>query len=106
MGKLSPRQMEKLVPLVHRFSLMTYDYGPIGGRATGGVPNSPFSWIRECVEALAPEGSGDELRRKLLMGLPFYGERESLQTDKSGLLSLALLIGSDRRYCSAVVFGR
>lgn len=75
MSKLSPRQIERLVPLVHRFSLMTYDYGAGGGWATGGVPNSPFSWIRECVEALAPEGLGEELRRKILMGLPFYGER-------------------------------
>ena len=39
-------------PRPHRFSLMTYHCGAVGGRATGGVPNSPFSWIRECVEAL------------------------------------------------------
>ncbi|CAN0574030.1 unnamed protein product, partial [Ectocarpus sp. 12 AP-2014] len=36
-------------------------------------PNSPLSWVRECVEAFAPGGRGSELRAKTLIGLPFYG---------------------------------
>lgn len=35
-------------------------------------PNSPLMWIRECVLALAPE-QDSPLRKKLLVGLNFYG---------------------------------
>eukprot|EP00118_Oscarella_pearsei_P026076 m.309354 g.309354 ORF g.309354 m.309354 type:complete len:386 (+) comp46138_c0_seq1:30-1187(+) len=51
---------------VDGFSLMTYDFsaGSIG-------PNAPLKWMRECVEALAPEPGPD--RAKILLGLNFYG---------------------------------
>lgn len=69
--RLTPQQLEAFLPLIHRFSLMTYDYdGGVGGG--GGVPNSPFGWIRECVQTLAPQ-AGSELRSKVLLGIPFYG---------------------------------
>ncbi|CAN0548559.1 unnamed protein product, partial [Ectocarpus sp. 12 AP-2014] len=79
---LSAHLTDRLVPLIHRFSLMTYDYRPSDypqgaphghRRGGGGVPNSPLSWVRECVEAFAPGGRGSELRAKTLIGLPFYG---------------------------------
>lgn len=40
----------------------------------GGVPNSPLSWVRDCVEAFAPGGPGSKVRSMTLIGLPFYGE--------------------------------
>lgn len=57
---------------------MTYDYrasgeADVSGQGTG-VPNSPLSWVRECVRALAPDGMGREVRDMVLLGLPFYGE--------------------------------
>ncbi|CAB1097870.1 unnamed protein product [Ectocarpus sp. CCAP 1310/34] len=79
---LSAHLTDRLVPLIHRFSLMTYDYRPSDNsqgafhghrRGVGGVPNSPLSWVRECVEAFAPRGRGSELRAKTLIGIPFYG---------------------------------
>ncbi|CAM9156367.1 unnamed protein product [Ectocarpus fasciculatus] len=79
---LSAHLKDRLVPLIHRFSLMTYDYRPSDipqgashgqRRGGGGVPNSPLSWVRECVETFAPGGPGSELREKTLIGLPFYG---------------------------------
>lgn len=72
--RLSDHQFQALVPLVHRFSLMTYDYGGSVQGGNRGVPNSPLRWVRECVEAFAPAGLGRDLREKVLIGLPFYGE--------------------------------
>lgn len=43
----------------------------------GGVPNSPLSWVRECVETFAPGGLESELRSMTLIGLPFYGKSKS-----------------------------
>ncbi|KAF0298692.1 Chitinase domain-containing protein 1 [Amphibalanus amphitrite] len=48
------------------FSLMTYDYS--SPRRPG--PNSPLSWVRRCVEDLAPTYKG---RDQILLGLNFYG---------------------------------
>lgn len=77
---LSRRQLERLVPLIHRFSLMTYDFhhvaGAVGADAGAAVvPNSPLPWVKETVEAFAPLGEGVDLRGMVLLGLPFYGER-------------------------------
>lgn len=76
---LTRHQLDHLVPLVHRFSLMTYDFHHVAGGEPGviGVPNSPLPWVRQTVEAFAPQGeggSGDDLRGKVLLGMPFYGE--------------------------------
>eukprot|EP00904_Undaria_pinnatifida_P009081 jgi/Undpi1/5302/HiC_scaffold_2.g00583.m1 len=75
---LSRRQLERLVPLIHRFSLMTYDFhhvaGAVGADAgAAAVPNSPLPWVKETVEAFAPLGEGVDLRGMVLLGLPFYG---------------------------------
>eukprot|EP00903_Cladosiphon_okamuranus_P014929 g13822.t1 len=94
---LSAHLRRRLVPLIHRFSLMTYDYRPPhtptdssrGERTAGeGVPNSPLSWVRECVEMFAPGGPGSELRSMTLIGLPFYGYDNGRATTSSDIVSL------------------
>lgn len=47
---------------------MTYDYSNV--QKPG--PNSPFDWIRECVNYLVPD-QDDGKRSKILMGMNFYG---------------------------------
>jgi chitinase domain-containing protein 1 len=59
---------EQLVDDVDAFSLMTYDFS--SPQRPG--PNSPLTWIRNCVEKLAPH-SDDPRRSKILIGLNFYG---------------------------------
>ncbi|CAN0215656.1 unnamed protein product, partial [Scytosiphon promiscuus] len=91
---LSPRLLEQLVPNLHRFSLMTYDYRPstaemhtdmAGG---GGVPNSPLSWVRACVEAFAPGGAGSKIRSMTLIGIPFYGYDNGRAITSNDVVSL------------------
>lgn len=57
-----------LVDHVTGFSLMTYDYS--NPQRPG--PNSPLPWLLQCVDELVPDGT-DEYRRKILLGLNFYG---------------------------------
>lgn len=73
---------ERIHPCYNR-SVFVFQIGASHGhrRGGGGVPNSPLSWVRECVEAFAPGGQGSELRAKTLIGLPFYGERHSFPVD-------------------------
>ncbi|CAN0403194.1 unnamed protein product [Pylaiella littoralis] len=89
---LSGRLLDRLVPLIHRFSLMTYDYQPgatEGGRTGGaGVPNSPLSWVKECVEKFAPGGPGSKLRSMTLIGLPFYGYDNGRAITSNDMVSL------------------
>ncbi|RWS28997.1 chitinase-like protein 5 [Leptotrombidium deliense] len=59
---------ERLAPYVKAFSVMTYDYS--NSQRPG--PNSPIKWIRECIRLLAPK-QASPIRKKLLMGLNFYG---------------------------------
>jgi len=66
MGMFSNEEFRQLAPQVDFFSLMTYDYS--SPQRPG--PNSPLSWVRECVELLAPS---PDLRSKILLGLNFYG---------------------------------
>ncbi|XP_071954617.1 chitinase domain-containing protein 1-like isoform X2 [Antedon mediterranea] len=63
----SKDDFEALEPVVDGFSLMTYDYAN-GGRPG---PNSPIDWIKKCVQAISPEK--DSRRKKILLGLNFYG---------------------------------
>ena len=51
-----------------RVSLMTYDFSVSNGRAG---PNAPLVWMRHCVEVLTRQDLA--LKRKILLGLPFYG---------------------------------
>lgn len=60
--------IELLGPYVNGFSVMTYDYSNI--QRPG--PNSPLKWVKECVNALVPNPMSP-LRKKLLIGLNFYG---------------------------------
>jgi chitinase domain-containing protein 1 len=46
---------------------MTYDFSS----PSRPGPNSPISWIKDCILALSPEPG--KLRSKLMMGLNFYG---------------------------------
>lgn len=52
-----------------RFSVMTYDYGG----SPSGAPNSPLPWIKETVESLVGGKEEKQVRRKILIGLPWYG---------------------------------
>lgn len=49
------------------FSMMTYDFS--SPQKPG--PNSPLSWMKECVEKITPDGGRQ--REKILLGLNFYG---------------------------------
>ncbi|KAL5015362.1 hypothetical protein ScPMuIL_009632 [Solemya velum] len=66
-GMFSRDEFDKLAPVVDGFSLMTYDYS----NPSRPGPNSPILWVKQCVEMLAPKGS--EYRKKILLGLNFYG---------------------------------
>jgi chitinase domain-containing protein 1 len=59
---------QQLVDDVDAFSLMTYDFS--SPQRPG--PNSPLTWVRNCVERLVPH-SDDSKRSKILLGLNFYG---------------------------------
>ncbi|XP_051778012.1 chitinase domain-containing protein 1 [Erpetoichthys calabaricus] len=70
-GLFGQSEFNQLAHLVDGFSLMTYDYsGP--GRPG---PSSPLPWMRACVQSLDPES---KWRRKILLGLNFYGMDYSL----------------------------
>lgn len=53
--------MNKLLPAVDRFSMNAYDYQAPG-------PNAPLPWITRTLERMP-----NRVKRKMLMGLPFYG---------------------------------
>jgi chitinase domain-containing protein 1 len=55
-----------LASVVDGFSLMTYDFS-----ASGPGPNAPLQWMKQCVETLVPQPG--PLRKKILLGLNFYG---------------------------------
>lgn len=67
-GMIGAVEFEQLVNVVDYFSLMTYDY------TSGGMPgpNSPIQWMRQCVETLTPTAKAEH-RKKILVGLNFYG---------------------------------
>lgn len=56
-----------IMDVVDSVSLMTYDYS----NPSKPGSNSPYEWVKRCVEYLAPER--DETRRRILVGLNFYG---------------------------------
>lgn len=66
-GIFTKDDFDMLSAVVDGFSLMTYDYS--NSQRPG--PNSPISWVKQCVEALVPD-PGPE-RSKVLLGLNFYG---------------------------------
>ncbi|XP_064423115.1 chitinase domain-containing protein 1 [Latimeria chalumnae] len=65
-GMFGKKDFDLLAPVVDGFSLMTYDYS--SPQRPG--PNSPLPWVRGCVQVLDPES---KWRRKILLGLNFYG---------------------------------
>lgn len=67
-GSFQEEQFSALVDYVDAFSLMTYDYSSFQNPG----PNSPFSWVQECVENLLPDASSPD-RAKILLGLNLYG---------------------------------
>ncbi|XP_012935623.1 chitinase domain-containing protein 1 [Aplysia californica] len=67
-GMISKTDVDALSSYVDRFSLMTYDFSNPGRPG----PNSPIEWVRDCILNLAPN-SNSPVRKKLLMGLNFYG---------------------------------
>jgi len=71
-GMISREDVEAMSPHVDRFSLMTYDFS----NPSRPGPNAPIGWVRSCIEALAPN-KGDPIRKKLLVGLNFYGFKYS-----------------------------
>ncbi|KAK4469505.1 hypothetical protein MN116_007050 [Schistosoma mekongi] len=70
-GRFKRENFEQLVDYVDYFSLMTYDYS--SPHRPG--PNSPLSWVEECIDRLVPENSMNQvkLRKQILVGLNFYG---------------------------------
>lgn len=67
----TPEHFEKLFPHVTGFSLMTYDYSSF--QRPGA--NAPIAWVRNAVEYLIPTSTNqlEEKRKKILLGLNFYG---------------------------------
>ena len=60
--------LKTLTKHAHRLSVMTYDHpneGHVG-------PNAPLPWVRQVMSSLSFD---EEMRSKLLLGLPFYGWR-------------------------------
>jgi len=66
------------------FSLMTYDFSAHRGLIG---PNAPISWVREAVEALAPN-AGDPNRAKILAGLAMYGYKNYEAITQSSYLDV------------------
>ena len=74
-GAMKPAGYAKLASAgVHRFSVMTYDHSSRKGQ-TG--PNAPIEWVKSSMAALVPAGTppkkAEKLKKKLLLGMPFYG---------------------------------
>ncbi|RWS02380.1 chitinase-like protein 5, partial [Dinothrombium tinctorium] len=67
-GLFLKEDAERLAPHVQGFSLMTYDYSNY--QRPG--PNSPIKWVKECIKLLVPKPMSP-IRKKLLVGLNFYG---------------------------------
>lgn len=67
-GSFLEEHFRSLVDDVDAFSLMTYDFSSFQNPG----PNSPFWWMRDCVEKLVPDASSPD-RSKILMGLNLYG---------------------------------
>ncbi|CAH8499279.1 unnamed protein product [Schistosoma mattheei] len=70
-GRFKEENFKILADYVDYFSLMTYDYS--SPHRPG--PNSPLSWVEECINRLVPKNSLDQakLRKQILVGLNFYG---------------------------------
>lgn len=67
-GSFVQKHFRSLVDDVDAFSLMTYDFSSFQNPG----PNSPWWWMRDCVERLVPDASSPE-RSKILLGLNLYG---------------------------------
>jgi len=67
-GMVDFRDFEAVVDHVDGISLMTYDYS----NPMNPGPNSPHQWMKKCIETLVPEANSPN-RKKILMGLNFYG---------------------------------
>ncbi|CAH8478784.1 unnamed protein product [Schistosoma turkestanicum] len=70
-GRFAQGNFKQMADYIDYFSLMTYDYS-LPHRPG---PNSPLSWVEECIDRLVPKNSLNEakLRKKILVGLNFYG---------------------------------
>jgi len=68
---ITPSEFRHLASFVDRFSLMLYDYSMHRGKAG---PNCPLHWQNVTVrEFVAGADNPEQLSRKVLMGVPFYG---------------------------------
>lgn len=65
-GMFLEDDFNKLAENVDFFSLMSYDYSS----PSRPGPNSPIDWMERCVKLIDPEA---KFRKKILMGLNFYG---------------------------------
>ena len=72
----SSQDFNDLKDIADGFSLMTYDYSSNAG--TMG-PNAPIEWMRKNVEYLT---DAPEYRKKILMGLNFYGIKYTINGEK------------------------
>lgn len=76
-GMFVRQDFENLVDHVSAFSIMSYDYS--SPQRPG--PNSPLPWLLQCIEDLVPDRASLH-RRKLLLGLNFYGTDYSVSSSK------------------------
>lgn len=67
----SRSHFDKLYPVVSGFSLMTYDFSSI--QRPGA--NAPLYWVKNAVQHICPDSTENfmEKRKKILLGLNFYG---------------------------------
>ncbi|CAL1533105.1 unnamed protein product [Lymnaea stagnalis] len=87
-GLISKEDVDAMAKNVDKFSLMTYDFS--GPNRPG--PNSPLQWVKDCIFKLAPE-SDSPIRKKLLVGLNFYGLRY-IANEEGTLMNGEHVIGS------------
>ncbi|XP_013064412.1 chitinase domain-containing protein 1-like [Biomphalaria glabrata] len=87
-GLISKQDVDAMANNVDKFSLMTYDFS---GPSRPG-PNSPLLWVKDCILKLAPEADSP-IRKKLLVGLNFYGLRYMVNKDGT-LMNGEHVIGS------------
>ncbi|KAG8188997.1 hypothetical protein JTE90_019009 [Oedothorax gibbosus] len=80
-GMFVRQDFENLLNHVSAFSLMSYDYST-PQRPDRPGPNSPVPWIIQCVRDLVPQKSSPN-RKKILLGLNFYGNVYSKTSGKN-----------------------
>jgi len=79
--KPKPALLEKLTLLSHKILICTYDYAT---QIPNEYPLSPYDWTKGWIEMFFEETNlpAKTIRKKLMMGLPFYGTKIDFKQGK------------------------